>query len=75
MTIERGYYGTYADDYKSDCRGGRRRGQDFSGNNDHAKRDVADSRAPFLADLLVASLYIQAGFSLAFTRLLRREYC
>ena len=75
MTIERGYYGTYADDYKSDCRGGRRRGQDFSGNNDHAKRDATDLRAPFLAGLLVSRLYIQARFSLAFTRLLRREYC
>jgi hypothetical protein len=47
----------------------------LSGNNNHAKRDATDSRAPFLADLLVSRLYIQARFSLAFTRLLRLEYC
>lgn len=47
----------------------------LSGNNDHAKRDATDLRAPFLAGLLVSRLYIQARFSLAFTRLLRREYC
>ena len=47
----------------------------LSCNNDHAKRDATDLRAPFLAGLLVSRLYIQARFSLAFTRLLRREYC
>jgi hypothetical protein len=47
----------------------------LSRNNDHAKRDATDLRAPFLAGLLVSRLYIQARFSLAFTRLLRREYC